>query len=176
MRIAVFPFYIVAAVNLSITSDSSQAAEAAELPPEQKVFDHQLGNWWQTGTFFKAEWTPKQTQLTGAVSCTRILGGRFVETKFTTSESSVLILKTYDAQRGAYRRWDFNSNGQASESIGKWDEDAKTMTWSGTVDGGLTSTVTDRYVDADTLEWSLVIKDRGGKVYIHVDGKSTRMK
>jgi hypothetical protein len=168
--------YAIAAVSLSITSASSHAAEVADLPPEHKLFDHLLGNWRQTGTFFKAEWTPKQTQLTGTASCTRILDGRFFEAKLNWREGSLLILKTYDAQRKSYRRWDFNSNGQASESIGKWDEDAKTMTWTHTTGDGLISTVTDRYVDADTLEWSLVIKDRNGKVYLHLEGKSTRVK
>jgi hypothetical protein len=142
------------------------------------VFDQLPGNWRQTGAWFKAEWTPKQTPMNETGSCTRILDGRFIEQKLKQPDGAPyhLILKTYDSQRKAYRRWDFNANGQASESIGKWDADAKTMIWSHTTGDGLTNTVTDRYVDADTQEWSLVIKDRSGKVYLHLEGKSTRIK
>jgi len=159
-------------------SDIPPADDNSVLSPEQKVFDHSPGNWRQTGTFFKAEWTPKQTQLTGTASCTRILNGRFIETKLKGPEGTPyhLILMTYDAQRKSYRRWDFDSDGQASEYIGKWDADAKSMTWSQTMGGSLTNTIADRYVDADTSEWSLVIKDRNGKVYLHVEGNSKRVK
>ncbi len=167
----------VEAARGASTSTSSPAAEVAGLSPELKIFDYLPGNWRQTGTFFKAEWTPQQTQLTGTASCTRILNGRFFETKLKGPKGTVdhLMLTTYDAQRKSYRRWDFNSDS-ASESVGKWDADAKSMTWSHTRDDGLTSTTTDRHVDADTVEWSLVIKDPNGKVYLHLEGKSTRAK
>jgi len=157
------------------TSTSSPAAEVADHSPGQKVFDHYPGNWRQTATSFKSEWTPNETQLSFAASCARILDGRFVEMVLKgPGFPEHLILKTYDAQRDSYRRWDFNANGQTSESIGKWDAAAKTMTWSHTTDDGLTNTITDRHVDADTLEWSMVIKDRSGKVFLHMEGKATR--
>ncbi|MBC8868389.1 MAG: hypothetical protein H8E44_03175 [Planctomycetes bacterium] len=153
-----------------------QEATTTEQSPELKILDIS-GTWRQTYNFFKAEWTPKQTQLTGTASCTRILKGQFFETKLKGPEGTLdhLILTTYDAHRKSYRRWDFNAES-ASESIGKWDADAKSMTWSHTRDDGLTSTTTDRHLDADTLEWSLVIKDPNGKAYLHMEGKSTRVK
>ena len=121
----------IAAVNFFCTGTQRRAAEAADASPEQKVLDRELGKWHQTNTFFKAKWTPKQTQATGTGSGSRILNGRFVELKLKLSDGSrLLILKTYDAQRKCYRRWDFHSNGTAGESIGRWDADAETMTWS----------------------------------------------
>ena len=181
MRSLVKTTKVVVAVGvylLAALPGEAQEATTTEQSTELKVFDHYPGNWRQTATLFKAEWTPKQTQLTFTASRTRILDGRFMETKLSGPEGTPnhLILKTYDAQRKSYRRWDFNSNGQASESIGKWDADAKSMTWSHTMDDGLTNTTTDRHVDADTMEWSMVIKDRNGKVYLHMEGKATRVK
>jgi hypothetical protein len=174
MRSLVKTTTVVAAVGvylLSALPGEAQEATTNQQSPELKVLDRGLGNWRQTYNFFKAEWTPKQTQETGTASCTRILG-RFTETKLKGPEGTLdyLILETYDKQRKSYRRWDFNSNAQASESIGKWDAAAKTMTWSHTSDDGLTSTVTDRHVNPDTVEWSLVIKDPNGKVYLHLEG------
>ena len=177
MRNARFLLCTIAAVNLFCTGTQSRAAEAVDASPEQKVLDRGLGKWHQTLTFFKAEWTPKETQETGTASGTRILKGRFVETKLELSDgSTLLMLATYDAQRKCYRRWEFHSNGQAGERIGKWDADAKCMTWSGSASNGSTSTTIDRYVDADTLESNLVIKDRNGRVCLHVDAKTTRAK
>ena len=175
MRNARFLLCTIAAMNLFCTGTPSRAAEAADASPEQKVLDRELGNWHQTNTFFKAEWTPKQTQGTGTASGRRILNGRFVELKLTGSDGSrLLILKTYDAQRTCFRRWDFHSNGTATESIGKWDANAKCMTWSGSAGNGLTTTTTDRYVDTNTIHSSLVIKKRNGEVCLHVEVKSTR--
>jgi len=174
MRNAGFLLCTIAAANLFCTVTQSRAAEAVDTSPEQKVLDRELGKWHQTYTFFKAEWTPKQTQGTATASGTRILNGRFVEGKLKGSDGSTgLVLKTYDAQRKCYRRWDFHSNGTATESIGKWDADAKCMTWSGSAGDGLTTTTTDRYVDAKTIQSSLVIKERNGRECLHVEVKST---
>jgi len=170
--VAAFGVYL-----LSALSGEAQEATTIQQSPEQKVLDRGLGKSQQTLTFLKAEWTPKETRETGTVSCTRILNGRFVETKLELSDgSTLLMLATYDTQRKCYRRWEFHSNGQTAEKIGEWDADAKCMTWSGSADNGLTSTTTDRYVDADTVESRLVIKDRDGRVCLHVEAKTTRAK
>ena len=180
MRSLVKTTTVVAAVGvylLSALPGEAQEATTIQQSPEQKVLDRGLGSWEQTYTFFKAKWTPEQAQGTGTASCTRILNGRFVETKLELSDgSTLLMLATYDTQRKCYRRWEFHSNGQAAEKIGEWDADAKCMTWSGSADNGRTSTTTDRYVDADTLESRLVIKDRDGRVCLHVEAKTTRAK
>jgi hypothetical protein len=71
------------------TSLAKKEPTTTEQSPELKVLDHELGNWRQTYNFFKAEWTPKQTQETGTASCTRILG-RFTETKLKGDRPAVL--------------------------------------------------------------------------------------
>jgi hypothetical protein len=165
----------IAVVNHFCTDTPSRAAEAADASPEQKVLDRQLGNWLHTCTQLKSEWTPNETQNTVAGSYTRILSGRFVQGNCRTSDGQTFLqLDTYDAQRKCYRRWLFHSNGQTSEHIGKWNADEKSMTWSGSVGGNLTSTQIDRYIGTDTLEFSVLIKDPDGKVYYQIKGKSVR--
>lgn len=178
MRNLVKATTVVAAVGVILFSGmpgEARKATATQQSPESKVLDRELGNWLHTYTYLKGEWTPSQTQGTITGSCERILGGRFVQGKFEASDGqTILQLDTYDAQRKCYRRWLFQSNGQTSGHIGKWNPDTKTMTWTHSMDGDLTCTQVDRYVDADTLEFSVVIKDPDGKVYYHVKGKSVR--
>ena len=112
---------VVAAVGvylLSALPGEAQEATTDQQSPELKVLDRGLGNWRQTYNFFKAEWTPKQTQETGTASCTRILG-RFTETKLKGPEGTLdhLILETYDKQRKSYRRWDFNSDSSYESMV-----------------------------------------------------------
>ena len=83
-------------MNLLFTVTQSRAAEAVDTSPEQKVLDRGLGKSQQTLTFLKAEWTPKETRETGTVSCTRILNGRFVETKLELSDGSTLLMLATD--------------------------------------------------------------------------------
>ena len=178
MRSLVKAVTVAAAVGVFLFSGmpgEAQEATTTRQSPESKVLDRQLGNWLHTYTHLKAEWTPSQTQGTLTGSCTRILGGRFVQGKFEASDGQTFLqLDTYDAQRKCYRRWLFRSNGQTPEHIGKWNADAKTMTWTHSVGSDLTCTQVDRYVDADTLEFNVVIKDPDGKVYYHIKGKSGR--
>ena len=172
-------FVLCTTVALSVlgAANESRVAKAADPPPEQKVLDHLLGNWDQTYTILEAAWTSEREEGTGTASCSRILNGRFIQVKFEQSGGTTgLILETYDAQRGCYRRWDFNSSGFSAEHTGEWNADAKCMTWTRSLKDGRTSTITDRFVRDDTIEWSAVQKDRNGKVHFRVEGKNTRAK
>src|SRR2546426_18095 len=83
---------------------------------------------------------------------------------------------TYEPKKKEFRRWYFGSEGHASESSGQWDEDAKTLTWKGDLGDGITGVSKWRFSDKGTIDWSRVVKDKGGKVYSHVQGKATRQK
>src|SRR5206468_11671896 len=108
---------------------------------------------------------------------TRILGGSFVQCKGEQSDkASNLVMYTYDADRKCYRAWWFGSTGQTSESTGKWDADAKALTWTASAGEGLTATSTHRFVNDDTIEWSLAVKDKTGKLYFAMEAKSMRVK
>ena len=73
MRNAGFLVFAITAAIFLCTGKCSWAAQAADASTEQKILDRELGNWHQTNTFFKAEWTPKQTQESGTASGSRIL-------------------------------------------------------------------------------------------------------
>jgi hypothetical protein len=177
MRNPKFLLCTITAVTVFSAVNLSRVAKAADSPPEQKVLDHLVGNWDQTYTIFKVAGTSEREEGTGTATCSRILNGRFVQVKFENSDGTTgLILETYDAQRRCYRRWDFTSSGFSSEHTGEWNADAKCMTWTRSLEDGGTSTMTDRFVGDDSTEWSVVLKDRNGKVHLRVEGKGRRAK
>jgi len=175
MSSARFLPWTIGMLSLLCHGSQSRAAEATGASSEQKILNRELGEWSHTCTQLKAEWTPQETKSAVIGSYRRILGGRFVQGKLKASDGqTALQLDTYDVERKHYRRWPFHSNGQTSEHIGKWNPDAKSMTWTGSVGGGLKSTQVDRYIGADTLATTLLIKDADGKVYYHLTSKSVR--
>ncbi len=167
---------VVATFAMRAAGAGNAAAEAPDGPsPELKVLHKRVGNWQGATTVHKTMWTPEEIRGSNISSCVAILGGRFTlnRTEASNGESD-LALVTYDKQRNCYRRWLFHSNGQTSEHTGAWNPEAKSMTWSSFVDDSRTSTQVDRYIDADTMESSVLIKGPDGKVYYLMTGKSER--
>jgi hypothetical protein len=82
---------------------------------------------------------------------------------------------TYDTQQKCYRAWWFHSSGQAGESTGNWDPDAKTFTWNSGAQV-ISAKSHHRFVNHDTFEWGVVISDSKGKVQFQMEGKATRAK
>ena len=92
-----------------------------------------------------------------------------------------LTLKTYDSENKVYLEWWFDSNGNIPRGEylgyrGKWDEATQTFTWKGGLPNGTTTTRTDRFIDKDTLESTVVFKDRTGKVLMDMEAKAKRKK
>ena len=156
----------------------AKAKTAAEPSAGLKVLYKFVGNWRGTTTIHKTMWTPKEIRGTTVASCVRVLGGRFTLNKTTTSDGeTALTLTTYDARRKCYRMWWFNSRGDIAESQGKWDAPSKTCTWRNIArNNGVTSVATARYLDDNTVKWTVVTKDRSGKIGFSMEGKETRAK
>ena len=60
------------------------------------------------------------------------------------------------------------------EDRGKWVEATQTFTLKGGLPNGITSTRTDRFIDKDALESTVVFKDRTGKVLLNMEAKAKR--
>jgi len=125
-----------------------------------------------------AEWTPEKTITTGTGKVEWILRGRMIQDKGVLSPDNLhcLTLKTYDSENKVYEQWWFDSNGNIprDENRGKWDEATQTFTWKGSLPNGITSTRTDRFIDEDTLESTVVFKDRTGKVLLDMEAEAKR--
>ena len=153
-------------------------AEQADAPPrEMKVLRKLVGDWNEETLSKAAEWTPEEVRGKGTAKTNPTLGGRFVLSRTFDSEGklSCMNLLTYDIQRQAYRQWYFGADGATVESSGTWDASTGTLTLENE-NQGITGVFTIRFVDEDTIQWTIVSKDQQGKVYLDIEGKATRQK
>jgi hypothetical protein len=171
VMVCLFAFLVVGVLGLS-----SRAGDVPAKPPELKVLERLIGTWESDVISKPAEWTPKEVRTKGTLTREWVLNGRFVQEKGGDLQNPNLCLFTYDVQKKAYRFWLFDSAGTAMELTGHWDEASKTMTWKAELGNGITTSGPMRFVDANTIEWQAVAKDKAGKVYHHMEGKVTRKK
>jgi hypothetical protein len=153
-------------------------APALRGPAQRQVLARRLGEWAGEITIRRAAWTPFEGKLRSQESVKVVLGRRFIEERGTSQpgggESRLLV--TWDATKKVYRSWYFDSDGLTSESTGKWDAKARTLTWTSPLEGGGTMTTVWKFVDDDTFTWELLAKDKKGKVLLDMSGKSKRKK
>ena len=146
-----------------LSSRSIFAAEPAL--PELKPLDKFVGSW--TGTI-------DGTDVTSKSKMQWVLGGRFVEQKYTTSTGDEgMILRTYDPRSKKYMMWTFDSNGTAMQQAGTWDDKTSTMTLTSDV-GDVSIITTEHFPDEDTQVWSITVKDTDGNVLQSLKGKNVR--
>jgi hypothetical protein len=166
------------AVGVVLLGAAARAYPAGPpLSPEQKALDKFLGTWRTSYKVPKAEWTPEERHGTAELTYSRVLGGSFVQEKGEHSDkSSSILMYTYDTERKCYRGWWFSSTGQTAESTGKWDAEAKTFTWTSSGTQPFTTTSRHRFVNDNSFEWDVVVKDGKDKVLFRMEGKAARFK
>jgi hypothetical protein len=146
-------------------------------PPELKVLEELAGTWDTKATIKVSEWTPKEVRTTGTITTQWVLGGRFLQgTGSDSSKNEFIGTWTYDPQRKAYRFWFFDSAGTAMEWSGSWDDDAKELSLKQDMGNGITSTLTTRVVDKNTIAWHSEAKGKDGKLYHGMEGTWVRKK
>ena len=165
----------VAAIS---TAPVVRAEQPDDFTPEQQVLNRLAGRWSYTVTTHKTEWTPAETEASGTYSSQWALGNRFVRENAERSDDSThMAMHTFDVHRKVFRRWYFNSNGVALEATGSWNPETMTLTWKSAVFGdGLTNIATHRFIDDDTIKWTVRVTDDDGKIYFRVEGTSRRRK
>jgi hypothetical protein len=151
-------------------------SDATARSPEQKVLDRLLGTWSHETTILKEDGTSEAKPRTSRYTCARVLGGQFVQEIHEDGENTHLMLYTYDLQRKSYRSWYFGAMGMAIECEGKWDAEARSLTWTAPPQQGRVLTIQYRFVTDDTIEQSNVAKDAAGKVVFRSQANHTRAK
>jgi tetratricopeptide (TPR) repeat protein len=154
---------------------SLQATAADSPPPQMEIFQAMIGNWEDEVVSKPAEWTPNETRIKTSSRATAILNGHVVQNSVYDADGQMLgiqLLK-YDPEKQAYRQWHFDSRGVFVEATGQWDAASKTLTLTSEAHG-ITGVTTLRFVDQNTMPWSVVSKDKSGKIYLNMEGKATR--
>lgn len=183
MRSFVKSMTVVAAVGvflLSVVSSEAQEAVTIQQSPELKELGRFVGSWKWNVLCKPAEWTPVEKAITFDHETEWILGGRMIQHKWVWSPGGDKIhctsLMGYDAEKQQYTEWYFDSNGEVPRGENKrtWDEATKTFTSKQRSPHGTTTTQTQRFIDDDTMEWTMVIKDAAGKLLSDMEGTTKR--
>lgn len=169
--------YLVALLLAGVAGPSSPADEAPARPPELKALGRFIGTWDTKATVKVAEWSPKEVRTTGSVKCEWVLGRRLIQGKGNESPKQQFLMQwTYDVNRKAYRTWFFNSAGTVAEWSGTWKPGPRTFVLTNDLGNGITDTLTARFVDDSTVEWTSEAKGRDGKLYFAMDARWSRRK
>ena len=146
-------------------------------PPEMKALEKLVGTWDHEHTVK----VPKETRSTNLVAKGElVLGGRFLQEQAGSDDKGKPTstgMYTYDSNRKTYRYWFFHSSGGYWDSTGTWDESSQTFTFKGRVGAGdATMAATRRFLDETTFVSSLIVRDAGGEISYHQEGKGVRQK
>lgn len=172
---------------VALAPAAAPAAEAAQGPskdvPELQVLNHWVGKWDVEMAVKPNAGLPQGMRAKGTAAAEWVLDGRFVRQTTTLDPGDgsppmkMISPMTYDPQRKVYRTWMFFSNGQVSESEGRWDEKTRTMTSTGrNPSTGATAAVKATFAADGTQTWSFVEKDPDGKLIAETTGTNTRRK
>ena len=174
---------IVGTVGVSLLSalpGGAQEAVTIQQSPELKVLGRLVGSWqWQV-LLKPSEWTPVERTITFDHKVEWILGGRMIQHKWVWSPGGKKIhctsLMGYDAEKKVYTEWYFDSDGQIPSGEGQrtWDDATKTFTSMHRSPHGTTTAQTHRFIDDDTFEWTMVIKDPAGSLLADMKGTAKR--
>jgi hypothetical protein len=163
------------------------SAAAADTPPgpskdvpELQVLNHWFGAWDDDITIKPNAGLPNGMRAKGVVTAEWVLNGRFLEQTSTLELGAgaptmrVKALMTYDSRKKVYRTWTFFSSGATIESEGRWDEKSQTTTsTSANAESGVATTTVASFGVDGTESWSIVEKDRTGKIVSETTGKNT---
>lgn len=148
------------------------SATATPRPPELAVLDRLVGRWTVETTGKPAEATAKQARTIGVVTTNWVLGNHFVQEEGTDHR----VLFAYDSQKLVYRLWYFNSDGNASEMAGRWDEGSQTLSAESDSANGISTSCTIRFLNNEAHEWEVRVKDKCDRLLSQSEGKCTRRK
>jgi hypothetical protein len=151
--------------------------------PELEALSHWVGTWDVVSTTKPNEGQPKESHDKGDATAQWIHDGWFVRQSWTVEPSggrpgfNGSAIMTYDVRKKVYRSWTFVSNGFTNEAEGAWDAKTRTMTWTTRdPESGLTRITTATFPEDGIEKWTIVGKDREGKVVFETTGKNTRRK
>jgi hypothetical protein len=148
------------------------ADDAPKRSDELQVLDSYVGTW---DCVVTDKTTAKESKTVEERRWSR--KGTFVlfENFDLTTKKESHYLMTYDANAKAYRTCYIDDSTTIS-LLGTWDARTKSMTWRGKDGEDNRVSGTERFVDKDNLEWSLVFTNPDGKVVAELSGKQTRRK
>lgn len=183
---------VVLTLYVLVLCSSLLAEESPTKPKERDRLGQYMGHWTSDVTSKPAVWDKKGTKFRTFNQAEWILDGSFlqhIEVNRVVGEpdrvTKSLFLWSYDPKLDSYVAWTFQSSGSANSFTGKWDSARKAFTLT-SVEPPPNSTgkMTERFLDAKTIQGNLTFIDDGGKTLMDMawtrnrqpesEGKATR--
>ena len=166
-------FFLLAVVALM-----PDPVAAQDKPYDLKQLKDQIGTWDAEMTVRPAASTPEGAHLKFVQVVRPILQGRFIQSTYNADDYQFLSLATYDSKEDVYRLWMYDSMGAfpKGDNIGKGNPKARTIDWKNSQGDGTVAVSKWHQIDDDHFRWNTVVKDKGGKVLLDLEGKWTRRK
>ena len=166
---------VSASLILAVLMHADVGGQEPKAPPEMNPLERLLGTW----DVEQRARVPDEGRSTNTVKRELVLGGRFVQEMGGFDENGKAThmgTYTYDSNRKTYRWWFFHSSGFYHESTGSWNEGSQTFTFVNRLVGGGAGTTTIHFQDDTNFDFSIIVKDGGGKVTYHLEGTAVRQK
>lgn len=151
------------------------ADEPAKQSPELQILAQLAGKWNVTVVSKPAAWKLDGGRSSETKSAEWILDGQFLQEATHSDNHEARTLFGYDKNKKVYQAWYFHSDGTTGNWSGTWDSQQKTMTWKSN-DQNLDAVTTHRFVSKDQFDITVVIKDKTGKLLMHVEAEHKRVK
>jgi hypothetical protein len=145
-------------------------------PPWKRPLGRYVGSW--QGEVRVDGATVEAHHYTQSNTFAWTLEGRFLEERGKgTDGSSFIGLWTFDARAGRYHAHYFVApTGDILVITHDWNEQTKTFTGGADLGGGVKLLAEDRFIDADTYEWSATITDATGQILSRMQARENRVK
>jgi hypothetical protein len=160
--------------------------EIKELPPNvtspprlpdtaEQVLPALAGNW--KGEFTQRIYAgkPAEKKFTAISVNDWIVGNTWLRQRVHMENGGYLSLTSFDANSQSFRDWFFHASGLIfGPSAGRWDPATRSITWTSLPQNGILMLNTWRFVDADTVSWEAMIRDKEGQTIFQMDARLQR--
>jgi hypothetical protein len=160
-----FAVLAITCVPPQITAD-----DATKRSAELQVLDRYIGDWDSAVTVKATGETSKNVE-----SKRWSKQGEFLisEDENLTTKKESHFLVTYDPNAKVYRAC-YIDEGNAQVFLGTWDKNTQTMKWISPEGSFARHEGTQKFIDKDHIEWSMVVTGPDGKVFVELSAKQTR--
>jgi hypothetical protein len=163
---------------------TAAAQQPREKPKELDVLRQYVGDWTSEVTSKPAVWTPEEQKFLTTNHAEFVLDGWFlqhIEVNHIVGDpakvTKALMVSTFDPQSRKYVTWFFQSSGIMNKSLGEWEPERKTLTFTPVEPPpNTTGKFAEVFPNAETINGTLTYTDADGETMFDMVWTRTRQK
>lgn len=158
------------------------AQQPREKPKELEALGQYVGDWTSDVTSKPAVWTPQEIKYRTSNHAEFVLGEWYLqhmEVNHVVGEpdkvTKALMISTFDPQTRKYVTWFFQSSGLMNQSLGDWNHERKTLTFTQVKPRpNTTNRFTETFATDSTINGSLAFTGNDGRTMFDMVWTRTR--